>query len=248
MKINQEVLNVLGRMEPSGKILRITDGQLERKLYMDTNQVLEAMGGKWNRKLQGHVFAEDPAPLLDSVLLVGDVIIPKDFGYFPTPQPLARTTIERADIRPGHRILEPSAGDGALLRKMPGDTTRIAVEINPDMARKANLHQMAEVLCEDFLQCNGALGLFDRIVMNPPFAKQADIDHVLHAWSFLKPGGRLVSIMSAGIDFRENRKSVEFRDFLADVYRGAVHINPPGSFKPSGTDVSTLTVVMDKAP
>ena len=29
---------------------------------------------------------------------------------------------------------------------------------------------------------------FDAVVMNPPFEKQADIDHVLHAYKMLKPG------------------------------------------------------------
>lgn len=247
MKIREEVLAVVSRMEPDGNVLKITDGQLDRKLYVNVNNVLEAMGGKWNRKLKGHVFDADPTPLLDSVLLVGEIIVPKDFGFFPTPPSLARRTIERAEIKTGNRILEPSAGDGALLREMPGDTCRTAIEINPDFADRLRLHQMAEVHCVDFLKCNGELGMFDRIVMNPPFGKQADIDHVLHAWKFLKPGGRLVSIMSAGVEFRENRKTVSFRDFLADANHANVITNPAGSFKPSGTDVSTVTVIIDKA-
>jgi cyclopropane-fatty-acyl-phospholipid synthase len=32
---------------------------------------------------------------------------------------------------------------------------------------------------------------FDYVAMNPPFSGQCDVDHVYHAWKFLKPGGRL---------------------------------------------------------
>ena len=37
-------------------------------------------------------------------------------GFFPTPPELAEQIIEAADIRPGHRVLEPSAGTGNLCR------------------------------------------------------------------------------------------------------------------------------------
>ena len=46
----------------------------------------------------------------------------------------------------------------------------------------------------DFLECNGDLGTFDRIVMNPPFTNGDDIKHIMHALKMLKPGGRLVAI------------------------------------------------------
>ncbi len=73
---------------------------------------------------------------------------------------------------------------------------------------------------------------------------QADIDHVLHAYKFLKPGGRLVSIMASGVIFRENRKTVEFRKLLNAC--GTFEHNPVGSFKESGTMVNTVIIVMDK--
>ncbi len=38
---------------------------------------------------------------------------------FPTPPDLASRMVDAADIRPGHRVLEPSAGTGALLLAMP---------------------------------------------------------------------------------------------------------------------------------
>jgi hypothetical protein len=43
---------------------------------------------------------------------------------------------------------------------------------------------------------------YDRVVMNPPFARNAAPKHVLHAYDFLKPGGRLVSVMPSSVTFR----------------------------------------------
>jgi hypothetical protein len=50
----------------------------------------------------------------------------------------------------------------------------------------------------DFLECNGDLGTFDRIVMNPPFANADGIKHIMHAMKMMKPGGRLVAICANG--------------------------------------------------
>src|SRR4030042_4964611 len=86
--------------------------------------------------------------------------------------------------------------------------------------------------------------LYDRVVMNPPFEMQQDIDHVMHAWKFLKPGGRLVSIMSSGVLFRENKKTSEFRNHIDEF--GNMERLPEGSFKESGTMVNTCIVVLDK--
>jgi 16S rRNA G1207 methylase RsmC len=144
--------------------------------------------------------------------------------------------------------LEPSAGLGAIVNAIHGFTQRgedvTCVEI--DEHRVARLRERFAghpVYHADFLTLAPALQ-FGRVVMNPPFAKQADIDHVLHAHRWLKPGGRLVSVMSAGVLFRENRKTVDFREFVA-AHRGRFVDLPEGAFRESGTDVRTCYVVME---
>ena len=177
---------------------------------------------------------------------------------FVTPKELAERVVDAADIRPGQRILEPSAGTGALLlpldtalaaqnsasgEAISGAADKVAVEINPKLAEGllrlgvSGLH----VHQGDFLQCNGDLGKFDRVIMNPPFADQADIDHVTHALNFLKPGGKLVAIMSAGVRFRQDRKASEFRA-LIDAMGGTIEKLPEDSFKQTGTTVRTVLV------
>jgi len=43
------------------------------------------------------------------------------------------------------------------------------------------------------------------------------MEHIRHAYSLLKPGGRLVSVISEGPFFRVDNKSVAFRDWLEEV-------------------------------
>lgn len=87
---------------------------------------------------------------------------------------------------------------------------------------------------------------FDRIVMNPPFARSQDVTHVTKAFGHLLPGGRLVSVMAAGVTFRQDRAYREFRSLL-DSVDGTIEQNPADSFKLSGTAVNTVTVMMERA-
>ncbi len=248
IKVSDAVMAVLSTARTEGNALFITSGQLDRKLYEATNRVLEAAGGKWNRKAKAHLFATDAADAIDQVLVSGEITRPQDFGYFPTPAPVVERLFELAELAPAHSALEPSAGTGAIavpLQKSVG--TLDCVELLPnhaEMLRKA-LAAPASVIETDFLGMEPAPRC-DRIVMNPPFAKQADIRHVLHASRFLKRGGRLVSVMSAGVRFREDRAAKGFRNFL-DERSGTLEVLPEGSFKASGTLVNTVIVTLEAA-
>ncbi len=247
--IGTEVLAVLSAATIEGSVVKLTQ-QLPRKLYEDTNQVLEALGGKWNRRLKGHHFTEDPRERLDAAILTASYEKPEDFGYFPTPPDVIMKLLDLADVRSGHDCLEPSAGQGAIaecLCRLVGKKLVQTVELRPENVEVLEEKGFHYPVQQDFL----ALApirfgrQFHRIVMNPPFAKQQDIDHVLHAYrSFLMPGGRLVSVMAAGVTFRQDRKATEFRR-LVDAY-GYWEELPEGSFEVSGTGVNTVVVVLNK--
>lgn len=151
-------------------------------------------------------------------------------GFFPTPRPVIDLMLEAADIRPGQSILEPSAGKGdiadAILEANP-TADLVVVEFNETLKDILELKGYM-LLGRDFLSCVAQTKL-DRIVMNPPFEGGQDIDHVRHAYSMLAPGGRLVSIMSTGPFFRQDKKSAEFRDWLESV-GGEVRDLSAGSF------------------
>jgi protein-L-isoaspartate O-methyltransferase len=119
-------------------------------------------------------------------------------NLFPTPPEIARQVVELADIQPGQRVLEPSAGTGSLLEALP-DVPIVAVEINGQLAEALQRRFTgAEIHRCDFLTMNCELGEFDRIVMNPPFDHGSDLEHIRHAYAKLKPGGRLVAICANG--------------------------------------------------
>jgi len=171
---------------------------------------------------------------------------------FPTPPELAARMVEAAGIRSGMRILEPSAGTGRLLdalRNAGAMHTCIirAVEVNRGMADNLTQRYPGVIVdCKDFLAFGTQCAPFDAIVMNPPFADGADVAHVTHAAGLLAPGGRLVAIMSAGVTFRDDRKTREFRA-LVDRMGGSIEALPAGTFDNSGTGVQTVLVVLDRA-
>ena len=86
---------------------------------------------------------------------------------------------------------------------------------------------------------------FDRVLMNPPFEEGQDRRHVQHAYELLKPGGRLVAVMSEGPFFRERRGDVAFRDWLKQV-GGASTKLPKDAFRESGVGVQTRMVVINR--
>jgi predicted RNA methylase len=87
--------------------------------------------------------------------------------------------------------------------------------------------------------------LFDRVVMNPPFERKQDIDHVTRAYELLKPGGSLVAIMSASTLMGGRRKNQDFLKLFEEA-EGESERNPEDAFKESGTSVNTITVQLYK--
>jgi len=247
-KVEQDVLIILSKMVVEGQVAKLSCGQLAPTTYARVNKVLELLGGKWSRKFGGHIFQQDPTELLESVLVTGTVAKPEKFGFFPTQPELAGVVVDLAWLEEGMKVLEPSAGDGGLadsIAAIVGAENLDCIEIqnkNVQVLRKKG-YQVTEA---DFMSVPApALPYHSRVIMNPPFERQQDIDHVLHAWNFLKPGGRLIAIMASSVKFRENKKTIEFREFV-ERNRGKIIDNPEGSFKASGTGVSTITVCIDK--
>lgn len=243
MKIDNQILEVLNKYaEIDNNSLKLTCGQLDRKTYLAVNKILEAIGGKWNRKTQSHIFESNVEDRLERVLLTGQVDIPKseNFGYFPTPKIIVNQMLELADIKEGMSVLEPSAGQGHIIGEIKTKCNLTIIENlqqNIDVLKKKGY----EVIEQDFLTFTGK---FDRIIMNPPFERQQDIDHVLHAFELLKTDGVLVSIMASGALFRENKKTKQFRELL-ETHGNHIELEEK-SFKESGTCVNTIMVILEK--
>ena len=241
-KVDQEVLAIISSGIIEGNIFRIMGGQLDRKIYVAVNEVLENMGGKWNRKLGGHLFEEDPTDKIENLIETGESVNEKKlYQFYETPALIVEKMIELAGIKENHSVLEPSAGHGAIATRLLKNDP-ICLEIDP---KKCDVlfSKGLRTACVDFLKYTAQK--YDRIVMNPPFTKQQDIDHVLHAYSLLNKGGRLVAIMSPGFIFRQNKKSTEFASLLKDC--GRWEFLPEKTFKESGTMIRTVLVILEKS-
>jgi predicted RNA methylase len=244
MRVEDDVLAVLSRAETNGNALMLT-GHLDRKMYERTNKVLEAAGGKWNRKAKAHLFDDEAANRVDQIILSGEVDVPKDeFNFFPSPPVVVVRLMALADVRHGMRVLEPSAGQGAIAYACAdaGATVDCYELMDANFVALAGDARIGAVRHMDFL-AETPETRYDRVVMNPPFAKQADIKHVIHALRFLKPDGLLVSVMSASVVFRDNKLTQEFRDLIRE-HGGDMETLPDGAFKASGTMVRSVIVTI----
>lgn len=180
------------------------------------------------------------------------------FGLFETPEPLARRLLSDASVYTPEtwsgrsdydrlRVLEPSAGRGRIAKPAAAaGHDVVCVELQPDLAAELARAGLRTVQ-GDFMEATPAvLGTFDRVVMNPPFDRGRDCDHVRHAFAFLKPGGVLVSVMSASVEFREDKRTADFRAFV-EHFGGEFRDLPPGSFAESGTNANAVVVTI-RAP
>ena len=249
MKIQPEILAIIESGRTDGHLYFLPSGQLDRKVYLEVNKVLEAIGGKWNRKEKAHVFPESIEAAIDDVILTGEVDTPisekKKYQFFETPGELARRLVSMANILPGHSCLEPSAGTGRIADAIKdAGCDPDCVELNVDLAGVL-FNKGFSVIHDDFLNVE-AKPLYDRITMNPPFSGQQDVSHVSHALDCLKPGGVLVSVMSPGIKFRQNKKTAAFMEKLAGCASYEITDLPAGAFKESGTMVNAIILKVEK--
>lgn len=166
---------------------------------------------------------------------------------FPTPKHLAARMVDMANVHSFDQVLEPSAGTGRILDELAPiyNSNVTAIEIDHGMCRNLMSRKGVKVHCSDFLDVTPSqIGTFDVILMNPPFAKNADINHVTHAFKFLNEGGTLVAIMGEGAFFRIDKKANAFRELLNE--HGYSEKLEQGTFKESGTMVNTRIIVMEK--
>lgn len=242
--VDQETLTILSRSTTAGPRLYLP-ADLPRETYVRVAKVIEACGGKWNRGLKSHLFDRDADEALDDVILTGMVTDKRqELGQFYTPHALAAEMARSAGIKPGMNVLEPSAGRGSIaIAAVNAGAKVLAFEIDPkNIAVFTSQPQLGlvTIMERDFLEVPPESPLFDAVLMNPPFAKRADIHHVDHALKFLKPGGVLIAIMSAGVRFRQDSLAVGFRA----TWEPEIVDLPPSTFKEAGTMVNTCMVTI----
>ena len=200
-----------------------------------------------------------------------------DFQQFSTPAAYAGLCAwvsgvgARAGSRAGHRVLEPSAGTGALCTfALAAGATVHANELSDRRAdllsvllREAGQDHSQTLTRENADHLDAILPpsvRADVVVMNPPFSMTAGrlgsrrvptvgTDHVLQALRRLDEGGRLVAVLSAGVHRGKPTHRAFFEAVDADPFRLRADVEVGGAvYRPYGTSVRTRLLVVDREP
>lgn len=159
----------------------------------EARHVLEGLGATRVRGSNTFDFDYNPRSTIREVVASGCIPDEKAHQYYPTPPEIAARVVALAEIGPEDRVLEPSAGQGAIADLLPRGRT-VCVEVSELHAEilRAKGHDCA---CADFLGWRERS--FDRVVMNPPFASGRWQAHLEHAAALVATGGRLVAVLPA---------------------------------------------------
>lgn len=253
--IDPAVQDVLDRSTVTGNTLKLPE-QLPRPDYVAVDKVLKGLGGKWDRRAGGHVFPFDPATLVTKAVNDGAYQDrAQTLQFFETPPDLAGDMACLAAIQPGDRVLEPSAGHGALVRAVlraePSHVQAVEIDqhnvdvLNATIGMARATGRVSVVQCDFLEYASVAAARFDVVVMNPPFSGGQDVAHIRAAWGMLKPGGRLVSVCGEGAFFRADRVAVEFRAWLDEIGAETREL-PAGTFRASGTDARARLILAER--
>lgn len=213
--------------------------------YQEVRTALLKAGAKYKRNT--FVFPNDAQPYIDKLTSGETVNIKKEFQFFATPRELADRLVKLADIEEKHLILEPSAGQGAIveavIRAQPESLVHCyeLMDINRNVLAK---NSDAIILGEDYLTATPPTQ-FDRIIANPPFSKNQDIDHIRKMYKDLRRGGRMVTVASLHWRFCDNKKEMQFREWLDQVGSRVIEL-PPGEFEESGTKIAACIIIITK--
>lgn len=241
---------VLQNCTVEGTVIKLPNTQLERKLYQEVAKSLELIGGKWKGgKTFGFVFETDPTDLLNQIANGEKRNLKKEYQFFATPKALAEKLVQLAEINPYDTILEPSAGQGAIIRAINEVSTQVVdcfelMDVNVEILLRSKLHFC--IVGRDFMNRNlSSNQKYTKIIANPPFTKNQDIEHLLEMYSILDDKGTLVCVTSESWVDGSQAKQLQFKRWLKEVDAEVIDI-PRGTFKESGTMVGGKIVVITK--
>ena len=158
--------------------------------------------------------------------------------YFATPEPLGFKMVEWLNPNPGNRMLEPSAGHGAIARWFPETTKNVMIEPSIDLSSKLAIYSKGDIIRNEF-ESYWYGNKFELIAMNPPFGNSGKkaMEHLSKACSQLTRGGVLLAIIPDGPSMQKRldmfMQDPKNREYLLT---GEILL-PPCTFKRAGTTV-----------
>jgi predicted RNA methylase len=209
-----------------------------------------------------------------------DFVADPALSFWPTPAELADDLVYRtlvpgfgdgAPSRDGEvprvRVLEPSAGDGHIIRAVREHLPAAHVTaVEPSPTRAAGLRaqtgladEVVESTLEDYLTTvavsamAGTFEGFDLVIMNPPFTldgrPEAWAEHVLavyHDPYLLNPYGQISAVVPRIVLTGKSKLVRKVRELL-HPYFGA-DVCERGAFDQVGAKVSAATIWIEKDP
>lgn len=231
------------------KSVKLPEGRLDPKVYREIDKAFLIIGGKWNKSAKAHLFNDDPREAIKSLINDGSIVdVKKTTQAYYTPADIASTIARAIQIESGHTVLEPSAGPGALAeaaRDFGGnviccdiDDKSIGVLFNKGFqnAWHGDFLQLAETI-------GNKAGPIHRIIMNPPFTQQQDVQHALKAIELLAPGGKMACVMTASYKTRNTKIAKSLRDVLATLKHRTIDLPV---FEGSGSSVAPICLIIEK--
>lgn len=224
-------------------------------LWRDAYDAVEAATVLQARRLAVQVARLEDAPgdvaaLLEALVALGPTHSRRSeaqvgLDQFSTPLPVAAVAALAAQVRPGDRVLEPSAGTGQMAVVAEALGARLALNELDD--HRANLldglfpgAQRSRDDAAHLADTHDLSGSFDVVLANPPFSDLAR--HLVAGVRCLADGGRLVAVVPASA-------------FGDAALRRALGIEggviagiglPPRSFARHGVDIDTGLLVVDR--
>ena len=166
--------------------------------------------------------------------------------WYATPEPLGLAMVKWSGAHSGDKVLEPSAGDGSIMRFAPDGISLTMVEQSESLATRARMaNTEANVIVTDFLKDHGTNNKYHSIVMNPPFgsAGKDAIKHMTKAFDHLYDNGRLVALVPCGT--MDNLVVDWLKQELTAHWVARIAL-PPCTFENAGTSIATQVLIFDK--
>lgn len=170
---------------------------------------------------------------------IGTLKCRQKFFYeeYETPKALGERMVRAAQILPGQRVLEPSAGIGALaevILALKPATDLCVIEKNPEFRQLLTLRGFNVSPETDFLLAE-VTEIYDRIIMSPPWSQGMDMEHVIKAAKHLAPGGRLVALVTRRSFEDRDSKGRKYREWVSETNTDVVPLNEDEFKKVRGT-------------
>lgn len=168
--------------------------------------------------------------------------------YFATPEPIGYKMVEWAGLKDGDKVLEPSAGHGAISRFFSPNTENTIIEPSGRLAPQAQMNTDNANLINGYFEDLHISNKYDAITMNPPFGTggKTAVEHLAKAFKHLKDGGRVIAIIPDGASAEKRFNKWYESDDAKDAHMVGEVLLPSATFERAGTKVVTRIVLIDK--